>query len=104
MARTLHIDNSSHFCNAVLEEVILVRSRLDLLLEALPALVENGGQLIVLGTGDARIEAALRDMAQQSGRVWPPQMTAAATSTAAATAGAARSTTGCASCACVWRR
>ena len=27
---------------------------LDLLIEALPALIENGGQLIVLGAGDAR--------------------------------------------------
>lgn len=39
---------------------------LDLLLEALPALVENGGQLVVLGTGDARIEAALRDAAERN--------------------------------------
>lgn len=36
---------------------------LDLLIEALPALVENGGQLAVLGTGDARLENALRDAA-----------------------------------------
>ncbi|MBP6679395.1 MAG: glycogen synthase GlgA [Paracoccus sp.] len=39
---------------------------LDLLIEALPALVENGGQLIVLGAGDARIEAALQGAAERN--------------------------------------
>ena len=39
---------------------------LDLLIEALPALIENGGQLIVLGAGDARIESALRDAAERN--------------------------------------
>ena len=33
---------------------------LDLLIEALPALIENGGQLAVLGAGDPALEAALR--------------------------------------------
>jgi starch synthase len=33
---------------------------LDLLLQALPSLLDRGGQLIVLGTGDAALEAAFR--------------------------------------------
>ena len=33
---------------------------LDLLLDALPALLQNGGQLAVLGNGEARLEAAFR--------------------------------------------
>ena len=39
---------------------------LDLLIEALPALVENGGQLAVLGTGDPGLEAALRAAAERN--------------------------------------
>ena len=35
----------------------------DLLLEALPVLLERGGQLAVLGSGDPGLEAALRDLA-----------------------------------------
>ena len=43
---------------------------LDLLLGALPALLATGGQLFVLGSGDAHLEAALREAAQaQPGRV-----------------------------------
>jgi starch synthase len=34
---------------------------LDVLLEALPALVDRGGQLVLLGSGDAALEAALRE-------------------------------------------
>ncbi|WP_413720767.1 glycogen synthase GlgA [Silicimonas sp. MF1-12-2] len=34
---------------------------LDVLLEALPALVDRGGQLVLLGSGDAALEAALRN-------------------------------------------
>ncbi len=37
---------------------------LDLLLEALPALLERGGQLVLLGTGDAALEAAFRMAAE----------------------------------------
>ena len=37
---------------------------LDLLLEALPALIEAGGQLVLLGSGDAALEAAFRDAAR----------------------------------------
>ncbi|MBY6200956.1 glycogen synthase GlgA [Maritalea mobilis] len=36
---------------------------LDLLIEALPALVDQGGQLILLGTGEAKLEAAFRKAA-----------------------------------------
>ncbi|MEM1361772.1 MAG: glycogen synthase GlgA [Pseudomonadota bacterium] len=36
---------------------------LDLLLEALPALIENGGQLALLGSGDAALELAYREAA-----------------------------------------
>ncbi|MBK1657382.1 glycogen synthase GlgA [Paracraurococcus ruber] len=36
---------------------------MDLVLEAVPALLEAGGQLAVLGTGDAALEAACRDAA-----------------------------------------
>jgi len=40
---------------------------LDLLLDALPALLDRGGQLAVLGSGDAALETALRAAAQQPG-------------------------------------
>ncbi|AHM04542.1 Glycogen synthase, ADP-glucose transglucosylase [Roseibacterium elongatum DSM 19469] len=36
---------------------------LDLLIDALPALVDRGGQLVLLGTGEAALEAAFRDAA-----------------------------------------
>lgn len=39
---------------------------LDLLIEALPALIENGGQLAVLGAGDPALEAALRAAAERN--------------------------------------
>lgn len=43
---------------------------MDLVLEALPALLAQGGQLAVLGSGDAALEAALRAAAEQHpGRV-----------------------------------
>lgn len=38
---------------------------LDLLIEALPALIGNGGQLAVLGTGDPALETALRQAAER---------------------------------------
>ena len=38
---------------------------LDLLLDALPALLEAGGQLALLGSGDAVLEARFRDAAAQ---------------------------------------
>lgn len=38
---------------------------LDLLLEALPALLDCGGQLAVLGSGDSALESAFRDAAQR---------------------------------------
>lgn len=38
---------------------------LDLLLMALPALLDNGGQLVLLGTGEPGLEAAYRDFAAQ---------------------------------------
>jgi starch synthase len=37
---------------------------LDLLLEALPALLEAGGQLVLLGSGDAALESAFREAAR----------------------------------------
>lgn len=37
---------------------------LDVLLQALPALIDQGGQLILLGSGDAALETAYRDAAQ----------------------------------------
>lgn len=37
---------------------------LDLLLDALPALLDNGGQLVLLGTGEPGLEAAYRDYAE----------------------------------------
>lgn len=39
---------------------------LDLLLEALPALVDRGGQLALLGSGDKALEAAFREAAQHA--------------------------------------
>ncbi len=36
---------------------------LDLLIEALPSLIDNGGQLAVLGSGDGRLESAFADAA-----------------------------------------
>lgn len=36
---------------------------LDLLIEALPSLIDNGGQLAVLGSGDSRLEAAFNEAA-----------------------------------------
>jgi len=43
---------------------------LDLLLQALPALIDNGGQLALLGSGDSRLENAwLTAAAQHPGRV-----------------------------------
>lgn len=43
---------------------------MDLLLAALPELLEEGGQLVVLGTGDANLESGFRDAAAaHSGRV-----------------------------------
>ncbi len=38
---------------------------LDLLIEALPGLIAEGGQLAVLGAGDAALESALRDAAER---------------------------------------
>ncbi len=43
---------------------------LDMLLDALPVLLEGGGQLALLGSGDARLEAAFRDAAQRHPGVW----------------------------------
>ncbi|MDR7482483.1 MAG: glycogen synthase GlgA [Armatimonadota bacterium] len=43
---------------------------IDLVVEALPALVRAGAQLVVLGTGDAALEAALR----RAERRWPAQV------------------------------
>lgn len=40
---------------------------LDVLLEALPALVDRGGQLVLLGSGDPALEAAFRKAAAHSG-------------------------------------
>ncbi len=37
---------------------------LDLLLQALPALIDQGGQLVLLGSGDPALETAFRDAAQ----------------------------------------
>jgi starch synthase len=42
---------------------------LDLLLEALPALLDRGGQLVLLGTGEAALEAAWRAAARQHANV-----------------------------------
>jgi starch synthase len=39
---------------------------LDLLLEALPALMEHGGQLVMLGSGDAALENAWREAAERN--------------------------------------
>jgi starch synthase len=39
---------------------------LDLLLEALPALLEHGGQLVMLGSGDAALENAWREAAERN--------------------------------------
>lgn len=42
----------------------------DLLLEALPTLLENGGQLALLGSGDAALEEALKEAARKNpGRI-----------------------------------
>jgi len=38
---------------------------MDLLLEALPALVAKGGELVLIGTGDAVLEAGFRDAAER---------------------------------------
>ncbi|MDU8910655.1 glycogen synthase GlgA [Aestuariicoccus sp. MJ-SS9] len=40
---------------------------LDLLLDALPALVDRGGQLALLGSGDAKLEAAFKEAAAHPG-------------------------------------
>ncbi len=40
---------------------------LDLLLAALPALLERGGQLVLLGSGDAGLEGAWREAGRQAG-------------------------------------
>ena len=40
---------------------------LDLLLDALPALLERGGQLALLGSGDRALENAFRDAAREDG-------------------------------------
>ncbi|MEO0676959.1 MAG: glycogen synthase GlgA [Pseudomonadota bacterium] len=40
---------------------------LDLLLEALPALIEAGGQLALLGSGDAKLEAAFAAASREAG-------------------------------------
>ncbi len=42
---------------------------LDLLLDALPALLAQGGQLIVLGTGEAHLEAAFRQSSERHANV-----------------------------------
>jgi starch synthase len=43
---------------------------LDLLLGAMPALLEQGAQLVLQGTGDARLEHAYRELAQR----WPARV------------------------------
>ncbi len=49
---------------AVVVSRLTEQKGLDILLDALPRLLDEGGQLAVLGTGDPRLEAAFRDAAQ----------------------------------------